>query len=126
MANELFKLSSLDKSIVVNFIGTYDGWTPLKWDANTVVKVPFDFEDENGKPNEPLIDTFGKKGTIALEAYCLDIDKIKIDNFRHTYAIFTDPYGTYRVYVAQANFNTKEVPDLENVGLEFIVAEVIS
>lgn len=126
MADTLFKLFSLDNLIEVNFIGTYDNWTPVQWESTTVIKVPFDFEDDNGAPNEPLIDTFGLKGTISLEAYCLDTDKTKIDNFRHTYAKFTDPYGTYRVYVKKANFNKKEVPDLENVGLELLVVEVIS
>ena len=118
MAETIFSIRRLNGQNRINFIGTYDGWTPLTWDANTVVKVPFNF---NGKP---LIDVFGKTGRIFLEAHCLAEDKNLLDSYLHTYAIFNDPYGTYEVFVVKISYNTKEVRELESIGLELLVVEV--
>lgn len=122
----LFKLSTLTNTQLVNFIGTYDGWTPVQWEGSVVMKTPMNHKKLDGTPQEPIIDVFGVKGTISLEAYCASGDISKINALRHTYAKFTDPHGTYRVFVSKANFNTKEHKDLEKVGLEMLVVEVLA
>lgn len=121
----LFKLSTLENTQLINFISTYDGWTPVQWEGSTVIKIPMNHVGLDGIPQQPIIDTFGVKGTISLDAYCNSEDISKVNNLRFTYAKFVDPYGTYRVYVSKANFNTKEHIDLEKVGLELIVVEVL-
>lgn len=124
--SNMFVLKNLSGGDVINFIGTYESWTPLQHEGNIVTKLPFANKRMDGTDAFPLVDVLGVTGTISLEAYCLSSDAGKVDKHRYKEAFFTDPYGTYHVYVRKINFNQKEVPNLENVGLEVLVLRKVA